>query len=96
MAFSLPTPRDLIKPTDALRKWITDIFSDLNDGHYLVDVQEETAANIADIDADINTTGKYAGKRVWDTTNKRELRASGGDADDDWEVVDGSAQVTPT
>lgn len=56
---------------------------------------EETAANIADKDHPINTFNKAEGRRVWDTTNKRELRASGGGATDDWEVVDGSAQVTP-
>ncbi|WP_273280959.1 sialate O-acetylesterase [Pseudooceanicola atlanticus] len=56
----------------------------------------ETATNIADSSATINTTDKYAGKRVWDTTNARELRASGSNATDDWDVVDGSASVTPS
>ena len=56
----------------------------------------DTATNIADITADINTTGKYEGLMVWDTTNKRLLRAAGSAADDDWDVVDGSVQVTPS
>jgi len=54
-----------------------------------------TAANIANIAAAINTTGKYAGLMVWDTTNKRQLRAAGALPADEWAVIDGSAQVTP-
>lgn len=54
-----------------------------------------TAAAIADAANAENTTYKYAGKLIWDSTNKRMLRAAGGAAVDDWEVVDGSAQVTP-
>jgi hypothetical protein len=54
-----------------------------------------TAAAIADIADAENTTLKYAFKLIWDSTNKRMLRAAGGAAGDDWEVVDGSAQVTP-
>lgn len=54
-----------------------------------------TAAQIADIANALNTTGKYLGKEVWDTTNKRKLRAAGTAAGSDWEVLDGSAQVTP-
>jgi 2-keto-3-deoxy-L-rhamnonate aldolase RhmA len=61
----------------------------------MIEMPSDTAANIADIAADINTAGKYAGLFVWDTTNKRMLRASGADADSDWDVVDGSTQVTP-
>lgn len=60
-----------------------------------VAVVEDTAANIADQSASINTTDKIKGKLVWDTTNKRMLRASGANKIDDWEVIDGSAQVTP-
>lgn len=58
-------------------------------------IRLESAANIADVAAAINTTDKYPGKRVWDTTNKREMRAAGATAASDWEVIDGSAQVTP-
>ena len=54
-----------------------------------------TAANIAAIANAVNTTDKYTGKLIWDSTNKRMLRASGSAAAADWEVVDGSAQVTP-
>lgn len=57
---------------------------------------EDTAANIADIAAAINTTGKYSGKYVWDTTNNRLMRASGTTAASAWYVVDGSASVTPS
>ena len=57
---------------------------------------EDSASNIASLTADINDTGKYTGLMVWDTTNKRLLRASGGTAGAAWDVVDGSASVTPT
>ena len=54
-----------------------------------------TATDIASVTAAINTTGKYEGLMVWDTTNKRMLRSSGSAAADEWAVVDGSAQITP-
>lgn len=57
---------------------------------------EETAANIADISASINTSGKYTAKLVWDTTNNRLMRASGTSAASAWYVVDGSTSVTPS
>ena len=55
----------------------------------------DTATNIADVAAAINTTNKATGKMVWDTTNNRLLRASGSAAASDWHVVDGSVTVTP-
>jgi uncharacterized membrane protein len=55
----------------------------------------DTAANIASAAASINTVNKYAGRRVWDSTNNRELRASGSLATSVWHVVDGSVTVTP-
>jgi hypothetical protein len=55
----------------------------------------DTAANIAAIGNARNTTGKFAGLLVWDTTNTRLMRASGSLAADPWVVVDGSASVTP-
>ena len=51
--------------------------------------------DIANDTASINANDKYAGKLVYDSTNKRVLRATGAVATDDWEIVDGSAQVTP-
>ena len=54
-----------------------------------------TAVDIASAAATINTINKYEGLIVWDTTNKRLLRASGSAAVSEWAVVDGSAQVTP-
>jgi len=54
-----------------------------------------TATDIASAAAAINTTGKYEGLMVWDTTNKRMLRSSGSAAVSEWAVVDGSAQVIP-
>lgn len=57
---------------------------------------EDTAANIANIGATINTSNKYSGKKCWDTTNNRLMRASGSAAGDAWYVIDGSASVTPS
>lgn len=58
------------------------------------DTATETA--IADIADDINTSGKLAGRAIWDETNHRLMIASGPDADDAWHVADGSASVTPS
>lgn len=56
----------------------------------------DTAANIADAAAAINTTGKTLYKQVWDTTNNRLMVAVGTGATDLWWVADGSASVTPS
>jgi hypothetical protein len=57
--------------------------------------QTETAANIVSISAAINTTNKYEGKLIWDSTNNRMMRAAGSGANAVWWVVDGSTSVTP-
>ena len=57
--------------------------------------REATGAAIAAIGDAVNTSGKFAGLLVWDTTNTRLMRASGGLAADTWIVVDGSVTVTP-
>jgi hypothetical protein len=57
---------------------------------------EDSAANIADISATVNTSDKYIAKLVWDTTNNRLMRASGTAAASVWHVIDGSATVTPS
>lgn len=54
------------------------------------------ATAIADKTNAINTTNKYEGLMVWDTTNNRLLRASGALDVSPWYVVDGSASVTPS
>ena len=56
---------------------------------------EASATDIASAGSTLNTVGKRKGLLVWDTTNKRMLRASGPNATSTWEVVDGSASVTP-
>jgi hypothetical protein len=53
------------------------------------------AASIAAVGNAINTTGKFAGLIVRDTTNNRLMVARGSAAADPWDVVDGSATVTP-
>ena len=55
-----------------------------------------SAANIANKAASINTTSKYEGKLVWDTTNNRMMRANGATDVSPWYVVDGSTSVTPS
>lgn len=63
--------------------------------HSMVSTPADTASNIADATAAINTADKYEGQYIWDITNKRLLRAAGDIATSDWDVVDGSASVTP-
>lgn len=53
------------------------------------------ASSIASATNAINTTGKFAGRTIWDSTNNRALRASGSSETSVWWVVDGSASVTP-
>jgi len=58
-------------------------------------LQTIAAADIAAVANTINTTGKVAGKVVYDTTNHRLMIADGAAAADLWYVADGSAFVTP-
>jgi hypothetical protein len=58
-------------------------------------LQTIAAADIAAVANTINTTGKVAGKVVYDTTNHRLMIADGAAAADPWYVADGSAFVTP-
>ena len=62
----------------------------------IINTQSETAANIASAASTINTTNKYAGLYIWDSTNNRLMRSSGSSAVSPWWVVDGSASVTPS
>jgi hypothetical protein len=54
-----------------------------------------TAAAIAAVGNTVNTANKYSGRKVWDSTNNRLMRASGSAAADPWYVIDGSTSVTP-
>jgi hypothetical protein len=58
-------------------------------------ISGETAANLASATATINTSEKYAGKLVRDTTNNRLYMARGTGSTDPWDLADGSASVTP-
>jgi hypothetical protein len=58
-------------------------------------LQTISAVDIAAIANAVNTTGKTAGKVVYDTTNNRLMVANGSAAADPWYVADGSAFVTP-
>jgi hypothetical protein len=55
-----------------------------------------TATNIADKTASVNTTNKYEGLFIWDSTNHRLMRSEGSSDVSVWWVVDGSASVTPS
>ena len=54
-----------------------------------------TAAQIADQTVNPNLGDKFTGRMVWDSTNNRMMRARGATPTDPWDVVDGSATVTP-
>jgi hypothetical protein len=54
-----------------------------------------TAAQLADATHAINTTGKVAGKQVWDTTNNIPLFADGPLATDHWFTIAGVDTITP-
>jgi hypothetical protein len=55
-----------------------------------------SATDIAAVGNTINTANKAAGVLVRDTTNNRLMMARGPLAADPWDVVDGSASVTPS
>lgn len=58
--------------------------------------QSYTAANIAAVANAVNTTGKVAGKIVFDTTNNRYMRSTGALAASTWKTLDGVTTVTPS
>lgn len=61
----------------------------------LVNTPSATDTAIADKTNAINTTGKYEGLMVWDSTNKRLMRASGETDVSAWDCVAGTPSVTP-
>jgi hypothetical protein len=58
-------------------------------------LENVAAADIAAIGNAINTTGKAAGRMVWDTTNTKIKVATGSAAADTWVDADGTNAVTP-
>lgn len=54
-----------------------------------------TATQIASASDTINTTGKFAGRIVLDTTNDRVMRATGSNATSAWKDLTGGNAVTP-
>jgi len=58
-------------------------------------LQNLIATDIAAIANAINTTGKAAGKMIWDTTNSKIKVATGALAADTWVDADGTNPVTP-
>lgn len=55
-----------------------------------------TTTNLGDATHAINTTDKFAGKFVMDTTTNILQQAQGADATDDWQPVTGATAVTPS
>lgn len=58
-------------------------------------LENVAAADLLDIANAINTTGKSAGRMVWDTTNTKIKVATGSAAADTWVDADGTNAVTP-
>jgi len=54
-----------------------------------------TTAELSDVADAINTTGKFAGKLVMNTTTNKLQQAQGALAASDWQPVDGTTAVTP-
>jgi hypothetical protein len=61
----------------------------------LIDTPSVSATNISNKASTVNTAGKYEGLMVWDTTNRRMMRARGATDVSPWDCVDGSVSVTP-
>lgn len=59
-------------------------------------LESVSAASIASIVSGVNTTGKAAGRMVWDTTNGRIKVATGALAASSWVDADGTTPVVPT
>jgi len=78
---------------------LTGIVAGINAGDAVIMSQivgSDTAANIASAAAAINTTGKFTGRLVWDTTNNRMMRAMGTATTSAWRTMDGVTIVTPS
>jgi hypothetical protein len=58
-------------------------------------LENVAATDLADIANAINTTGKAAGRMIWDTTNTKIKVATGSAAADTWVDADGTNAVTP-
>lgn len=61
----------------------------------MIDTNSYAATDIANKASSVNTTDKYEGLYVWDSTNNRLMRSSGSTDVSPWWVVDGSTSVTP-
>lgn len=55
----------------------------------------DTQTNLTNVAAAINTTGKYAGKPVWDSTNNRPVWAAGSSAASVWKDGANATVHTP-
>lgn len=62
----------------------------------IVTLHEATTTQLGDATHAINTTGKYTGKFVLNTTTNILQVAKGAEATDDWQPVTGATAVTPS
>lgn len=62
----------------------------------LIDTASISATDIASMTSGVNTSGKYEGLMIWDTTNRRLMRARGATDISPWDCVDGLVSVTPS
>jgi hypothetical protein len=61
-----------------------------------IQLRTATAAQIADIENVLNTSGKAAGTIVFDTTNSKIKVATGANANSTWVDAGGTNAVTPS
>lgn len=61
----------------------------------ILDANVSTTALLADITAAINTTGKYQGKMVFNSTVGSTVFSEGAAAADVWNFLDGTTAHTP-
>lgn len=91
------TPEETLKADPGTGLYVRTVLAiDQSGRHINGSASEYTAANIASAAHAVNTTNKRQGLMVWDTTNNRMMRARGATSTSVWDVVDGSASVTPS
>lgn len=92
-AFEKINPYAVVPPGGAAGSVLTKV--DARNFNSAWESRADTAANIASKTAAINTTGKYQGRCVYDTTNNRLMVANGPGSTDLWFRADGGISVTP-
>ena len=85
-------------PVVATNGFTGNVTGGINASSGYVQIPSDTDTNIADKDADINTSGKAVGSLVLDSSNNLLYVALGAGATDNWLLIDGvgSTTVTPS